>query len=476
MKTLNIKNITFLLISFIILQGCSLDENPKTFISPDAYFDSYESYEAAVMGIYSNIYYFFNGDGTMITEMFSDIYREPDASYEQALPTYQNDRRPIFYNTRRYWSAGYSIIKNANFVLSKTPDEPQYITLVAEARFLRAFAYFQLVQVYGDIPLRKVPIESYDDIQIQKSSQESVYEFIVEDLKFAENNLNDNLLQQGRVYKSVATALLAKVYLTMAGNPINKTEYFAQARDKAISVINSGRFTLMDNYASAFHNLVYTKESIWEQVYDPQKGGNPVTGLSITADGFKPILLPAKWFIESFTEGDQRGEWGISENYAAPSGKILASYFQKFVDNAIIDNDLPPGSVIANYTMPIFRLAEMYLIAAEGENEVGGPTQAYQYINKIRWRARTDKSNPALVPDLEGLTKEEFREAVYLERKKELYLEGSTWFDLKRTNTMDRIQQVRPESLANPIGIYNQTWPIPDEELISNKIEQNPMP
>lgn len=476
MKRLNLKNIILLLASLYLIQGCTLDEHPKTFISPDAFFTGYESYEAATIGIYSSLPGMFDSNPIMILEMFSDIYREPDASFEQALPTYQNDTPPIFYNVRRLWRQSYEVIKNANFLLSKMPETPEYAALAAEARFLRAFAYFHLVQVYGDVPLRKTPVESYNDIQIPRTSQATVYDFIVEDLIYAENNLKNDAPQEGRVYKLVATSYLAKVYLTMAGNPLNKTEYYLQARDKALSVINSGRYSLLDDFSEVFHKMVYTKESIWERIVDPQIGGNPMTSITLTADGFKPILLPAQWFIESFEEGDKRGEWGISQNYRTPSGKILPSYFQKYVDNSIVDRDIAPGSVINNFTKSYIRLAEMYLIAAEAENEINGPSQAYQYINKIRLRARVDKSNPNHVPDLKNLDKEQFRDAILLERKKELHLEGSTWFDLKRSNAINRIQEIRPQSLVNPIGIYNQTWPIPDEELISNKIEQNPMP
>ena len=475
-KNLLLKSIALLFFIAGLFQGCSLNEEPKTFISPDAFFTGYDSYEAAVQGIYTNVPSMFQNDCMMIFEMFSDICKEPDASYEQALPTYQNDQRPIFYNTRRFWSSAYTIVKNANFLLSKIPEGSEYNALAAEARFLRAYAYFYLVQVYGDIPLRKAPIESYNDIQIPRTSQESVYEFILEDLVYAENNLNNEAPQTGRVHKMTATALLAKVYLTMAGNPINKKEYFTQARDKAVSVINSGRYELLEDYADVFQKTVYTKESIWEQLYDPQIGGNGMTGITMTAAGFKPILLPSEWFIGSFTDGDRRGEWGITKNYKDPSDRTLPTYFQKFAINSVIDNNIATGSVIANYTKPYLRLAEMYLIAAEAENEINGPEQAYQYVNKIRWRARTDKSKTDLVPDFKGLSKENLRNAIYLERKKELHLECSTWIDIKRTNTFDRIQDIRPQSLIYPIGLYNQTWPIPDEELISNKIEQNPMP
>jgi hypothetical protein len=93
----------------------------------------------------------------------------------------------------------------------------------------------------------------------------------------------------------------------------------------------------------------------------------------------------------------------------------------------------------------------------------------------IRARARIDPSNPADVPDLSGLTQAQFQSAVVMERKWELHLEGSTWFDLKRTNTLSNIQTVRAASLAIPIGSYNNTWYIPDVELNDNNIPQNPL-
>lgn len=471
--TMKTKYIFIMLIFTGLYQGCTLDEDPKTFISPNAFFTSEASYNAAVMGIYTNVGSFYSGNCMMMREMFSDIYDEPDGSAEQALPTYQNNVLPFFYNVRDFWSTGYTIVKNANFVISKIPDN--YPQLIAEARFLRAYAYFYLVQFYGDIPLRKTPVEDYSEVQLPKSSQSEVYDFIVEDLLYAESNLPDNA-EQGRTYKQAATALLAKVYLTMAGNPLNKTEYFASARDKALTVINSGRFTLPDKYAEIFQTTAYSEEIIWGVIYDPQKSSNPITGLTMTSAGYKTILLPAEWFINSFGTGDQRREWGITEGYEDPNGNVLKTYFQKFVNNANIDADLSVSSMITPYPIPILRLAEMYLIAAEAENEANGPAQAYQYINKIRQRARTDKGNASYVPDLQNLTKEQFRDAIYLERKQELHLEGSTWMDLKRTNNLQRIQDIRANTLTHPIGIYNQTWPIPDTEITNNNIAQNPLP
>lgn len=480
------KKILIIIIStsllFSVLPGCkkSLIEKPRTFVSPDAFFNSPASYDLGVVGIYRTIPATLGNNGWLTRESFSDIIGTVSGAYEQGLPVYQNNHQPFFYNVRDQWTNHYAIVKDANFMLKKL-DESTVLSvalknaLTGEARFLRAYAYFNLVQLYGDIPLRNTPLEDLSNVQIPKSPQADIYKLIVDDLIYAESNMADNAPQLGRVYKMVASALLAKVYLTMAGNPLNQTQYYANARDKAVAVINSGKFTLLYDFAKVFHNTTYTSESIWEQTYQTGVGGNPLMQNSATAPGYVYILTPAPWFISSFAPGDQRKAWGIKENYTAPGG-VLAPFFTKFVNLSWIDN----GTIASNagkleYTVPLLRLAEMYLIAAEAENEANGPANAYQYINTIRKRARVNKADPTNVPDLTGLSKVQFKDAVLMERKWELHLEGSSWYDLKRTNTLSRIQAVRPATLVHPIGTYNQTWYIPDVEIQNNNIQQNPL-
>lgn len=466
---------------FSFFTGCKkpLEEKPKTFVSPDAFFNSPASYDLGVVGIYRTIPATFGNNAWLTRETFSDIIGTPSGAYEQGMPVYQNNHQPFFYNVRDQWTNHYAIVNDANFMLKKLDaatilSAAQKNVLSGEAHFLRAYAYFQLVQLYGDVPLRIAPLEDLSNVQIARSPQADIYKLIVDDLIFAESNLPDNAPQDGRVYKLVATALLAKVYLTMAGNPLNQIQYYTNARDKALAVINSGKFTLMDDFSKVFHNITYTTESIWEQTYQPGIGGNPLMQNSATAPGFVYILTPATWFINSFAPGDQRKVWGIKENYAAPSG-VLLPFFQKFVDLSYLDAGKPAsGAGILAYTIPLLRLAEMYLIAAEAENEINGPGNAYKYINSIRMRARVNKADPTNVPNLSGLSKTEFRDAVLLERKWELNLEGSTWYDLKRTNTLSRIQAIRPTTMVHPIGPYNQTWYIPDVEIQNNNIPQNP--
>ncbi|GAB3691888.1 hypothetical protein GCM10027592_10260 [Spirosoma flavus] len=465
----------------VTLPGCQEDllEKPKTFVSPNTFFANADGYEQVVKGIYSTLPSLFTANGMMMREMFSDYSGSPSPSYEQALPTYQNNHQPFFYNVRGEWANEYTIIKNANFILSYL-DPATNLTatkkkeLTAEARFLRAFAYFQLVQFFGDLPIRTTPLSDYSQAQAPRSSQADVYKLILDDLTYAEANLPEQTSQQGRVYKLVATAQLAKVYLTMAGNPLKQTQYFQNAREKALAVINSGKFQLVSDYAQLFHSTAYTTESIWEQLFRPEVGGNGLQALSSTAKGFVPILLPSSWFINSFAKGDQRKEWGIKQSYKGPDGATLAPFYQKFVNTTFIDAGATPSGVINGYTVPFLRLGEIYLIAAEAENEISGPANAYQYINRIRQRARVNKSDPTNVPDLANLSKEQFREAVYMERKWELHEEGSAWFDLKRTGTLTKIQTIRSADLVRPIGTYNDTWYIPDNEIQNNTIPQNP--
>ena len=117
----------------------------------------------------------------------------------------------------------------------------------------------------------------------------------------------------------------------------------------------------------------------------------------------------------------------------------------------------------------------MYLIAAEAENAVNGPAQAYQYVNEIRKRARVNKSDLTHVPDLENLTQDQFQKAVWKEWDWEMHQEGLSWMTMKRTNTFNRIQDQRGPSLTIKVGVYNQTWPIPIEEITNNNIPQNPL-
>lgn len=475
---------TIIILSFIALlvaSGCKdlLDENPKTFISSANFYKSEGDFEAALMGLYVNVRSMSTEKN--LREVFADYNDRPESA-EQTGDLWKNNPSSNFWPIRDGWGIPYSIINNANMVLEalnniELPKDKKN-KIEAEAKCIRAFAYFSLVRLYGDIPLRVKPVKSLDETKIAKSSQEEVYTLIFSDLTFAEANLPEVATDQGRVYKYVATSLLAQAYLTSAGFPLNKTANYALAKNKALDVINSGKFDLIDDYAKVFHNKIYTKESIWEALFLPPTTGNPLHSMCSPTGNTTAVLLPTTAFANGFPNGDKRRSWGIKDKYVNAKGNTFAkrSYFQKFVDEQFYEDELSPATANSTlgYTSQIIRLAEVYLIAAEAENEVNGPANAYQYINKVRQRARIDKNDPLQVPDLKGLSKEDFRKAVLSERKWELHLEGSAWFDMKRTQTFDKVQEARGASLAVPVGAYNNTWLIPDFEVSNNNIAQNP--
>lgn len=224
--------------------------------------------------------------------------------------------------------------------------------LIAEASFLRGYAFFNLVQLFGDVPMPlKIP-QNYDNLRLPRTGEAQVYEQILKDLQLAEQNLPDKASQQGRVDKSVATALLARVYLTMAGNPLKLTQYYKDALQKATMVIGSGRYKLMDDYAQVFHNIAYTSESIWEKLYEPGRGSNFLNNSSNTSPGYNPTLVPSSNFMTSFPKGDRRFSWGIISNYVKPDKKVLdRPFFQKFVDTVSINRGDLPSQASVPYTV-----------------------------------------------------------------------------------------------------------------------------
>ncbi len=472
----------FIFSGFILLNIMScddlLEEEPKTFISPNNFFVTAGDFEAAVKGIYGITHGLTGGRQTELKEVFAD-YNDVPESAEQTGDIWRNNPGSNFWAIRQGWSVPYQVISNANQLLTALEgsalSENQKNEISAETKFLRAYAYFNLVQLYGDIPLRTETVKSVSETQIARSSQSEVYELIIQDLKDAETGLSATATQEGRVNSFVAKALLARVYLASAGNPMNMTANYALARDKALEVI-AGPYNLLDDYAAVFKNTAYTSESIWEVLYLDGVSSNGKHNQTAPTGNQTAILLPSDDFINSFPLGDRRRDWGIKDKFTTSTGVdfVTRTYFNKFIDEGKLEQQLPPSATQTDYSFPLIRLAEMYLIAAEAENEINGPDNAYQYVNVIRQRARIDDSDPSHVPDLSGLDKDGFRAAVLNERKWELFTEEHAWFDLKRTNSFDKVQTARGGQLIVPIGSYNTTWILPDFELLNNNIEDNP--
>lgn len=471
------KNILLVITIVVSVTSCSdwLEEDPKTFISPSNFYQTVEDFDGALKGLYPQS---LNLD---LTEIFADYNDKPESA-EQVGDVWANKPDPFFWCIRYPWQGAYGTIKNANMILEAIegkdfPEETKN-RIVAEAKCIRAWSYFTLVQLYGDVPLRDKVVSSAEDVAIERTPEADIYKFIFNDILDAEQKLPDESQSMGRVNKYVVKAMMARIYLTSAGFPLNMKENYLKAKEKALEVINSGIYSLMPTFDKVFKTERYTAETIWAQLFSAADNSySSMHHYSAPTGSQTAHYLPTDAFIASFDKGDMRKEWGIKQEYTNAKGNkvINRTYYNKFINEEYLEDELPASNTnILTWQTQLIRLAEMYLIAAEAENEINGPTNAYQYINAVRQRARVDRNDPTNVPDLKGLTKDQFREAVLLERKHEFYEEGFAWFDLKRTQTFDKVQRARGDKMNVPIGSYNNTWPLPDTEVLNNNIPQNP--
>lgn len=389
-----------------------------------------------------------------------------------------------------YWTQYYKGIAGANLSLAKIPgitmDAAEMKKVLGEAYFLRAFYYFQLVQMFGNIPLVTQPVNlQSDQLRPSAATPEAVYNQIVEDLKAAEASGLPMTENSGKVTLGAVKSLLAKVYLTMAGYPLQKgAAYYDLAAKKAEEVIDSKAFKLFTSYDD-LHNPA--KKNIEENIFMIQ---------------YKTQLIPSNWqvsiipynknisaysdetggiyatgdFVKSFETGDLRAKekqffFTKFTNESDRNKEVdLGGYFiYKHFDNVA-----QTSTANSDLNWPVIRYADVLLMYAEAANEVGGPSaKAYEAVNAIRTRAQ--------LPALAGLTKDTFREAVWAERWHELCFENITWFDMVR---LRKAYNVTTKKFDNYVGhkfSYGPTlterellFPIPTPEIRNNtNLKQN---
>nr|WKN34055.1 RagB/SusD family nutrient uptake outer membrane protein [Tunicatimonas sp. TK19036] len=474
---------TALALLLLVASGCSeeaLEEEPRTFLSQDAVFSSREGVIAATSGIYKpfhqdNLYgWWLLGN----LELFSDyIYgrgsQAPASRYEMGSTGISR--------VGNIWRGGYQVINRANLVISQLEsreiegvDAELKNRLIGEARFLRALAYFHLVRLFGDVPLRLEP--ETQDFAIGRSPESEVYDQIIEDLQFGEQNLPDvyPAAELGRATRWAASSILSKVYLTLSR--------WDEAAAKAKEVIESGQFSLVEvsvpeDFQKIFGADVTThSEEIFSLKHAriPGLGFAPLWLMHRAGSGYSLGNNAHAWFgnldswlgdwVKQLDGPDLRpNDWIYNgphdEQYLSEEVPLL---FKKFRDT---ESD-PPGN-----DFPVIRYTEVLLIFAEADAMANNaPTaEAYEYLNQVRRRAYGRDIN---TPDAEadfpaGLTAQQFQDSLLLERGKEFVMEGKRWYDLLRTGKTLEVVRASGDGKA---GIQDRDlkWPIPAEEIDNN--------
>lgn len=468
------KPIYVLGILFLTFFGCvDLDEKPLDFTGPDNYYNNPEqiesSYTAALKRIFARWGIFsYNG--------FTGIHKHTDQLAGGDLAFSEN-------LGNRSWRDHFASISDVNLALKamSNPDtkipESELPNLIGQGRFIRAFNYFYLVRLYGDVPIIDENVNPITDEIVRKPIAE-VYAFIVEDLLYAANNLPEEWPDSpGKPTADAARGLLAKVYLTMATAPLKATENFAKARDMAAEVMH-GNHDLVEHIEDVF---AIENENGVEILFSTQN----IEGIGVNAtspaiwlpghmaNGWGDITADREWFLH-YPEQPRKYAYLLMEDWDGlpytdfPDGETYAIRKYLYSPREMLEKN------VSNQNLPLLRFADILLIFAEAENMVnGGPTQAaVNALNRVINRANGYVVNPAYPLAQLSMSQAAFDRAVINERSYELCFEFDRWFDLVRKEMLCEVQN---EDAQVNCSSDDYLMPIPQVDLRLNPLlTQNP--
>ncbi|SEA30943.1 Starch-binding associating with outer membrane [Porphyromonadaceae bacterium KH3R12] len=472
-----------LLVLCLIAISCSdlLDENPKS-VAIENYYNTNEELKSAVNSIY--LPYYSSAGG--LTSYATTLEVHTDYCYGRGSNGQMNDFQGLNdanrAKTANYWRSLYLSIRNANIVIKNAPgatsaSQDLIVTYVAEAKFLRALSYFQLVRSFGGVCLRTENNMSENDCP--RSTPEEIYELIISDLLEAEINLPDNQSDIGRPTLWAAKLLLADVYLEL--------QDFQKAYDKADEVIKSNNYRLVGvNSIEDFQDkvwgptLVETSEEIFflKHTRSPGKGNYMLwhinhidTGAFNFGGAYGVYSTTSNPFYIAWDDDDLRKQLWIPVNFGMGDNTLVIA---KFCDRESV------SMIGAGNDYPMYSYADALLIYAEASCHIknGPDSDAMDALNQVRRRAYGYDSNSQSPVDLTAADYDQntFIDLVLRERAYEFQFVGKRWFDLKRTGT---VQKTILETKGIEVAEKHLLWPIPTSEYdynnaISPKTDQNP--
>lgn len=456
------------------LSGCRenfLNVLPETSLSTDVFFKSEVDFQQAVNAAYVPLRGIYDIPAWILKEMHSDnsyyarntLYGAVDATENVAnfaVPTASGVTANA--NVLSQYRLNYQIIARANQIIS-TIDGVDFAAasksnLKGQALFLRAFAYFDLVRLFGKVPMHLTPVIGREDAALPLSTTDELYAQIEKDALEASKLLPNKAKQEaGRATSGAAKTLLANLYLTQ--------KKWAQVQPLMEDVVKNDGYSLMPDYDNAFSFTSTNKnnaESVFEVQYMEGSAGYNGSFIyrfipsPITIEELKPITgttntqgtsqesnnIPTPDIIAAFETGDKRKDVNIG--YVTLSSSLAENkkypYIKKY---ARVHTQ--HGNTGQNW--PVYRYAEVLLFLAESLNEQNKPAEAAAYLNQVRTRAGLAATTAASQADM--------REAIFKERRVELAFENKRWFDLTRTGRVKEIIEPYGARIkANPTAYY----------------------
>ncbi len=425
--------------------------------------------ESALAGVYSDfrneyfeLDYFVNGDAQS-----DDAYAGADNPSNFQIDEFNIDATNS--NVSRDWAYLYSTIGKANLVIDNVmavPDSGLTMDrrrgIIAEASFIRAYMYFQLVQLFGDVPLVLNSVTTFNldilpELFPPRAPLAEVYEQIIKDLGTALPDVPVSAVDKGFATKGAVNAVLAKVYATIEPHDWNKVLEYCNA-------VIAGPYNLLPNYDELWDNMhENSAESIFEINYEgTSSSGNWGVSMFRGMD-WKKFNIPSNDLVKAFDDEGDAIRKASSIFFDDVTGKWSDPFWPQsnypFINKwRLVDMPSPQNYIF-------IRLADILLLKAEALNEQGDVAGAAALVNQVRSRVQ--------LPNTTAGTQEAMRLAIEKERRLELAFEGHRWYDLKRTGrAIEVMNNAKGPDGVTPIG-YNLTpnrlvWPIPQAEMDKN--------
>lgn len=437
------KKIFSLIIAIGLLASCEvLDVKPKASIGTEDAITNRSGVEQALTGCYDAMQYSgYYGRNFIITGDLTTDNAEATGTIKEYGELANNNLLADNVVVEGIWNDIYTAINRVNNVLYYLPDVEDITTaerdnFEGQLRFLRALHHFNLMRLFGEVPLKTTPsLSAGDELNVPRAGMNDIYNSIITDLEFAGNAISAQVAYNAT--STAATALLARVYL--------QKEEWQLAIQKATEVIDNSGLSLETDYADLFIGGD-NSEAIFYVNFNEQDKNRLAEYFLPTTFGGRREISPSQDLISAYEAGDDRKASTIGN----PDGD---AYGMKYMD-------ISTGSD----KVYVLRLAEMYLVRAEAIVRSGGNLDdAAADINQVRNRATLGNTAAATADDL--------LLAIEQERRVEFVFEGHRWFDLTRTGrALDLIPTVTQEC--------QMLFPIPLSEIQTNDAitpaDQNP--
>ncbi len=506
--------IAFSILFFGITIGCNeadLDKINPNGVTFDTYFNNADELLSGVNGIYALVH----SNSLVSREWFftHDLRSDEMASGGGQLETPRNQlligvHDPGNSLINSIWRGWYRTIHRANVIINKAPsvidiNEGLRNRLLGEARFLRAWAYYEIATFFGNAPIYLDFVTTVEG-SLGRSPQNEVYAVSIDDLKFAQEVLpaDYDSKDKGRATKGAAQTLLARVYLQLGD--------YNSAKAELEKVVNSGIYSLVDDYLDLTNEEgEFNAESIFEVVFAPSGGaynwGSDSDGQAIqeetvrtqeySAIGWRNVI-PSNKILNTYertSKGDAKNDPRYNFSYWLEgdifnNGNSVMTSDRIQGNTSIVDGveqkvswrkysvlyKVDAGYATSGINQRIMRYADVLLMLAECENELGNSGRAIQLVNQVRARISVEMP-PIPTANIPAGTQTEIRKAVQRERMIELAGEQVRNFDILRWRKHGKLDE---EPISYFIANKHELLPIPQSEIDNNpkmsQVDQNP--